>query len=772
MQNAKVFRLQAQETTVATNPDRQALQNALRAFHAGRFDQAERLCEGLLPKHPTDVRVLQLAGMAKARAGKLDDGLSLIDRAIALRPDEAGLQLEKGTLLVRRGDFRAALQPLKKASLGPNGAQRAQASFQRALAFQGLAEVDKAVSACHDALERAPDHGPARNLLGSLELQRGNRDVAERIFEQIVERHPDDAEAWNNLGSLRMSKGAQGAAIEAYREALRLRPDSLTARLNLGKGLVTTGEAAEGVDVLTGAVRQAPENPHTHLFLGLALRQAGQLDNARRALQTAVDIDPDSPEHQMELGEVLLLGRDYPAARTAFAEALSRQPTSLRAQQGDMRARLALADWDGLETAVMGLLEASEKAVDKAPRSIDLAQLATLPTRIDTARLKALAEKISRQWPAANKRVGKTARSRPRLGVISSRFDNEAALQTMIGFLGEPAARDHELFVYVASSRIDDGTRQRIDKGANRVVEVAGLDDAALEGRLREDELDILIELDGHLPGNRLGALARKPAPLQGSYLGTFSTTGAPFIDFYLGDPFITGDEQANNFTERLLVLETAWLINDPERPLPRARPGRENLGLPADALVLAAFHSVTSLDPDTFDQWIALLRENPSSVLWLTEGRPIVRERLQAHVEKAGLDTGRLIFATPGNQSERLSLLRQADLFLDTHHLSNGLGVSEALWMGVPAITWAGERPLSRTGASLAKHCGLDALIAETASEYRARAQQLISDEQAREKLAQRLRRDRRKLPIFDETTQQSAVAQAIEALTGENAT
>jgi protein O-GlcNAc transferase len=143
--------------------------------------------------------------------------------------------------------------------------------------------------------------------------------------------------------------------------------------------------------------------------------------------------------------------------------------------------------------------------------------------------------------------------------------------------------------------------------------------DFAIAERLREREIDIVVDLTGHTRNGRLGVLAHRPAPLQVNYLGYAGTSGADYVDYVIGDDVtVIPAEQERYFSEQLICMPHTFLPNDDGQPIALDTPRRGDLGLPAAGFVFCAFNNTYKISPTMFDVWMRLLRETPGSVLWL----------------------------------------------------------------------------------------------------------------------------------------------------------
>jgi predicted O-linked N-acetylglucosamine transferase (SPINDLY family) len=278
-----------------------------------------------------------------------------------------------------------------------------------------------------------------------------------------------------------------------------------------------------------------------------------------------------------------------------------------------------------------------------------------------------------------------------------------------------------------------------------------GLSDENLAQQIREDGIDILIDLSGHTAHNRLPMFAWKPAPIQVSWLGYFATTGVTAIDYLIADPWTLPESEEANFTENIWRLpETRLCFTPPDvdmeiTPLPALSNGH---------LTFACFNNLTKMNDTVVALWARILAAVPTSRLFLKSKqlreasvRQSVVDRFAAH----GIDSERLILEGLSPRAEYLATYQRVDIALDPFPYTGGTTSVEALWMGVPVLTLAGECFLSRQGVGLLMNAGLPEWIAADADDYVARAVSHASDLQRLAALRNGLRQQVLASPVFD---------------------
>jgi protein O-GlcNAc transferase len=292
--------------------------------------------------------------------------------------------------------------------------------------------------------------------------------------------------------------------------------------------------------------------------------------------------------------------------------------------------------------------------------------------------------------------------------------------------------------------------RRRIESAGDAFVELAGLSDREAAQRIRDDGVEVLVDLKGYTLNARTAILAMRPAPVQVAYLGFPGTMGADFIDYAIADPVVAPASMADAFAEKLAWLPDCYQPNDRLREI-GPPPGRAACGLPEQGVVFCCFNHTYKLRPALFDRWCRLLARTPGSVLWLLQSNAQARANLLREAAARGIDAGRIVFAPVVPPAQNLGRLTHADLFLDTLPINAHTTASDALWAGVPVVTCPGDSFVGRVAASLLKAVGLDELVAPDLDAYEAVAHRLASDPARLAAVRTRLGAAREDAPLFD---------------------
>jgi predicted O-linked N-acetylglucosamine transferase (SPINDLY family) len=461
----------------------------------------------------------------------------------------------------------------------------------------------------------------------------------------------------------------------------------------------------------------------------------------------------DSAVDYVGAGDRLAGSGELRAALAQYRRALEADPACLTAQLGIGNVMVDL--WM-LDDAVA----AYERALALAPQSSTIRSVLLFhrhyATTVNAAALYAEHRRAgdalqAKAAPLTAPVPGAPAGRRLRIGYVSPNFSRHS-----VGYFIEPVIRHHdrtqfEIFCYYCHEKADDVTA-RFRTLADGWREVAAIDGAELAAVIRADGIDMLVDLAGHTKANKLAAFAHKPAPLQITWLGYPDTTGLPAMDLRLTDAVADPAPQADAFnSERLVRLDGGFLCYQPPADSP---PVGKQVN-PASSVVFCSFNNIAKLNPPMVQLWSQILAALPGARLLLKASSLNFAEtadRVLESFENCGVGAGRVeLHGWVAGRGQHLRMYAGVDIALDTFPYNGTTTSCEALWMGVPVVTRAGEVHMARVGASLLHAAGLDDLVARDARQYVAIAVALANDEARRRELRVGLRARLETSPLLD---------------------
>ena len=623
-------------------------------------------------------------------------------------------------------------------------------AFQEAVASHGQGRLEQAEQLYRAILRGDQKHLGALHNLGILCFQQGDYDGAVAFTRALVQQCPDMPTAYNTLAVALKQLGRLAEAEKVCREALSLAPDYAEAHNTLADTLTGLRRFAEAEACCREALRLAPEYVQAHNNLGNVFLSLGRPDEAETSYREALRLKPKNRVAFHNLGNALVHQGKLKEASETFGQAAALDPNNAEALTNWFAIKRRICDW-------------SEYPSDEVRYRDGLSGAASANAVFRLLGTWAMAEEqlVCAQRVAAKFAVPKAAmlsnnptptqRDKIRLGYLSSDFQ---ALPTAFLSVGVFEHHDRDRFEVIAySAYADDGstTRRRVISAVDRFADISEFSDLKAAQRIRDDDIDILIDLNGFKPVSRPKILAYRPAPVQVNYLGYPGTMGADFIDYILVDRFIAPPDQQPFFGEQFVYLPDCYQCNDDKRQIAERIPTRAECGLPERGFVFCCFNDTWKLTPTFFDIWMRLLSAVPGSVLWLLEAEPGVQNNLAREALGRGIPAGRLVFAPRWPLHEHLARHHLADLFLDALPYNAHTTASDALWAGLPVLTCAGYTFAGRVAGSLLRAIGLDELITESLQDYEALALRLARDADLLARLRARLAANRHSFPLFD---------------------
>ena len=445
---------------------------------------------------------------------------------------------------------------------------------------------------------------------------------------------------------------------------------------------------ASAVEAYRRSLASDPSLLEAWYGLGCALRSLQAYGAAAEALRRAVELRPDANGARCSLAEVLFQLGEVDAAIEEFER---------------------LADIDDPEIRALAL--ANIACI--APGGAYCDNAATLAVR------RRWAESLGGN--AITPR-SKSARQKLRIGYLSGFFGARNWMKFVWGVINR---HDRDKFEVHLLSDGDDpsGDGGYVDHDDDRIWRIKGVPNATLAQRIAEAELDVLIDLNGYSVLSRFPVFRFRPAPLQVCWMNMYGMSGFPEIDYVVGDDAVLPPEEEQFYCERVVrvpgsYLAFAVLYSVPEvAPPPCAATGRFTFGCLASAY---------KLNEASVASYARILHGAPGSRLLLRNkllGEASNRAALFARFGRHGIAGERLLLEDGAEHFEFLRTYDRVDVALDTFPYSGGTTTAEALWQGVPVLTFNGDRWASRTSRSLLLAAGLDEFVAADQAGFEAAA-------------------------------------------------
>ncbi len=758
-------------------------QQALNAHQQKQLELAERYYQQVIAYDKSYAPAYINLGSIYRQKQQIEQAQHCYEQAVAHDPKRLEAWFNLGNLLMEKSDRSAAIyafqqvlqhDPKHCAALSQLATlARLQGNWQQAIvelkrwlaiqadavnahlelgnAYRHLGQNDAALEHYQQAVHFAPESWKAHYSLARLADQLDDTQIFAQHYKIALDLAEQPYIIHLALAQTRFDNGDNAGAVEQYYLALALQPDAFEAQLGLASVLMAQGETStaesifkqlrqlndvhalsqlakviwdykffnETVAILEKIVTLRPDLYDTHLNLAKAYSQIWQFSKALPCIERSLSIKPDCNEANDLLTDIYLRqGRSD--------ESIARHEQTLK-RDGFNASNAA--------SLLFTLLYSQQYSVEyKAQRHHDLMQQ--------------IIPEPSTSPVFTNSRQ---AERRLKIGYVSADFRD----QHPVGLFLLPVLQNHnhqqfEIFCYY-NNRTNDKSTQDLRKLADHWLEISDWTDARVQQQIIKDKIDVLVDLSGQTAKNRLGVFALRAAPLQITWLGYPHSTGLTTIDYLIADKICCPPENDSLCTEQVYRLPDhcvfCYPVND---NYPTFDPATRK----PDQIVFGSFNNLTKVNETTLQLWIKLLHAVPQAHLHLKTPSftdPECIAQFYADFESQGIARQRLNFTGPCGLDDMMCEYLQIDIGLDPIPYNGGTTTLQALWMGVPVLTIAGENFCGRMGASIMHHAGLADWIAKTEDDYICIAQQKANQPIELFTLKKTLREQLRQSPLFD---------------------
>jgi protein O-GlcNAc transferase len=543
----------------------------------------------------------------------------------------------------------------------------------------------------------------------------GRPEEALQRFTQAIAINPGNAETWNSRGTVQNDLADYPAAIEDFDKATALSPNYPAAIFNKSKSLTKLKRYEEALAASDQALAMTPDLAEAWYGRGLIFHELRRHDEAAIAYANALRIDPRMPFLKGSLLHQKMLTCDWGQVDGLIGE--------IDSDIASGRLAAEPFGWQGVATSERSLAQCAE-----------LYSAKTFPS-----------------GPASPALLSSGVNAKIRVGYLSGEFRQQATALLLAGVLEH---HDNTQFdIYAFDNGWDDGseTRRRIDQAVHRVVTITNLNDIGALAAIRDNQIDVLVNLNGYFGQGRTRLFAQRAAPVQVNYLGYPGTLGASYMDYIIADQQVLPLDHRAFYCEKVVYLPNCYQANDRNKQIAAGIVDRQECGLPAEGIVFCCFNNAYKITPEIFDCWMRILERVDGSVLWLLEDTAVAAANLAREAVARGISADRLVFAGRMALPEHLARHRCADLFLDTLPYNAHTTASDALWAGLPVLTCRGETFAGRVAASLLHNLHLPELTTATLHDYVELAVELATDPEKSAAIRQKLADNRLTTPLFD---------------------
>lgn len=631
-------------------------------------------------------------GVVYSEMMQYDMALSCYEKAALQRPMYAEAYCNMGVIYKNRGDLETAIACYERClAVSPNF-EIAKNNMAIALTDLGTkvkleGDINQGVAYYKKALYYNWHYGDAMYNLGVAYGEMLKFDMAIVFYELALHFNPQCAEACNNLGVIYKDRDNLDKAVECYKTALAIKPNFSESLNNLGVVYTVQGKIDVAAGMIEKAIAANSSYAEAYNNLGVLYRDAGNITLAIEAYERCLHIDPDS----RNAGQNRLLAMNY------INEGVDNKLFEAHREWGMrfMKLYSQYTSWDNPKVADRPLI----------------------------------------------------------IGYVSPDYFTHSVSYFIEAPLLFHDYTNYRVVVYSGVVKADAKThkfKDRVLRKGGLWRDIYGIDEKKVASMVREDKVDILVELTGHTANNKLGMMACRPAPVQATWIGYPNTTGLPTIDYRITDSMADPLNTKQKHIEELVRLPECFLCYTPS---PEAGPICPTPALSNGFVTFGSFNNLAKITPKVLQVWARILCAVPNSRL-VVKCKPFccdsVRQRFLSILENLGLEPLRVdllpLILLNHDHMQAYSLM---DVSLDTFPYAGTTTTCESLYMGVPCVTMKGRVHAHNVGVSLLKNVGLEKLVVETEEEYIDLAVKLASDIPALSELRMSLRGLMAKSPV-----------------------
>ncbi len=572
---------------------------------------------------------------------------------------------------------------------------------------------------------------------------------ADPFFARVAEQRFNEAKTLQQEGRTEESEIIYRELIAAFRR-LQLNPSNLYASLGFAQS--NRQDFTESEKTLKLSLKHNPDQLEAHINLSALYQLTDRWAECDAACKKALALDPSNVKARCTLGTLRQNQRKYGEAVQAYLPVLATEPNNLEAVKGLAGAYISLGEPDLCMALYRRLIEADPDSWPSRTHLLFAMQYdPSIPNEQVLAEHKEYGAIVRRvAGPPRTEFLNQRSINQPlRVGYLSSDFT-----QHVVMCFVEKAIAAHDRsrikVCCISNTKTRDAITDRIKQNADAWVDIHGIFDDEAAALIREQELDIVVDLVGHTSANRLLLLGRRLAPVQALWCGYSNTTGLDDVDYIIADKIIAPPGERHFFTEEPVRLPNSFLCFTPPPDSPDIGP------LPFDSngyITFGCLNNPSKINQHVVNWWAQLLREVPDSkflLRYMLYDDPLIAGRVDKMFRNTGVPADRYNIFGGGGTNFR-NTYNSLDIALDTFPYNGTTTTCEALWMGVPVITLYGDRFAARVGASLLTYSGLSGMVASDPDEYVHRAAELARHPELLAKFRREFRTHLPDTPLFD---------------------
>jgi protein O-GlcNAc transferase len=771
----------------------QKLAQAIQSHQNGELAKAKSLYTKVIKRDKSNAQAHYLLGLLYHQQSKLDKALKFLKRSLAINPAEPSYTNSIAKVYVEKNDIVSLRKIIEHCTKYKIDSTSIQVMLAKWLTRNG--QANSAITTYERLLENQNSNWNLWLEFGNCLFYASELEQASRVYRKVLQLIPEQVDALNNLAAIALEEKDLEKADGLLLRVLKQKPKHLIARYNLANILYNKKQWNKAKRYLTELLSDSPEYFDAHLLsakvdraLGNHLEaiktyerliernlcngrlyndygncyfERGDFESAYQIFVQALLFSDAKQDAQYNLATCSLQLKKYENAVKEFAKLLDLQPDYHAAYAPHLHALRQCCLWEQakpIELQIRKLLQ-QRADISISPFSMITLESSTSEEQVEVAHhwaerqskivVQQGKEKQADWFNLESKRLGSITSRRIKLGYFSADFHDHATAILLVRVLELHDKNIFECYAYSYGPNDRSPLRKRVENAVENFKDLREKSKQGIAEIIKQDNLDILVDLKGFTQNSLSEILLARLAPVQINFLGYPASMGKALVDYVIVDEFILSSDKVK-FDERPLVMPHSYQPTDNTRVITE-KPSRSSLSLKDEKFVFAAFHQGYKLNQKTIETWANILKECPQSVLWCLSlsqsAESITRQTLQAK----GVEPNQIIFASKVPPHRHITRLQCADLVLDSFPVNGHTTTSDSLWAGVPVVTIAGDTFISRVAGSLLSAAGLPEFICRDFASYQAKAIEMYHHPDTLKAIRKKLKAKPADLPLFN---------------------
>ena len=568
----------------------------------------------------------------------------------------------------------------------------------------------------------------------------GDVDGALKLLVKALDKNPNNIQINIEIANLYAINGNFHKAIGFFRKLLLLKKNDESVKEALSFCLSKVGnnyqinrKYEEAKKIFEEVLSYFPYNSDYLFNYGNALFGLNQFTNASYAYQNSIknNLSAPDPDTYINLGNALRNLDKNEEAIKYYKKALEINPKLIHAQVELAHLMQYICEWEGIESLFADIKEHID---NKLNGKISPFTVLSMPNLNNKEYLT-----VATTWSEQSKinemqLISAPLKDKLTIGYLSADFRKHPLYYLIIDILKNHDKNKFNIKLFYSGPYEESNEYKEFIKLKYPFINLSAESDARGAQIIRDEKVDILVDLSGFTKNSRSMIAAYKPARFHINWLGFPGSMGfhhgKSLFDFILSDEYIIPPDTANDFAEKVLYLPHCYQPNIENRPSLTTKT-KKDYGFSEATFIYASFGQSIKITKNQFNLWIDLLKKSPKAYLWLLEANKSCKDNLLLHATQRGIDKKRIQFAPKVSIEEHINRHQIIDLFLDTFPYNAHTSTSDAIWANCPVLTLSGQTFASRVAGSILREINCKELITYNEDEYFNKAIELYKNPQ-----------------------------------------